>query len=105
MIGRNMSLQRELIEQRSLLNLLMSHHDSVLSQRLNQRNSSNATADFFNTIGQKRTSGNHCRSESNAPVRGRISLISANSPGLVSTSIEPPCCLTMMSWVMESPRQ
>src|SRR5262249_62399633 len=30
-------------------------------------------------------------------VRGKITLISANSPGSVSTSIEPHCCLTMMS--------
>ena len=29
--------------------------------------------------------------------RGKITLNSANSPGTVSTSIEPPCCLTMMS--------
>src|SRR5262245_10331364 len=29
--------------------------------------------------------------------RGKITRISANSPGLLSTSIEPPCCLTMMS--------
>jgi len=29
--------------------------------------------------------------------RGKITLISVNSPGCVSTSIEPPCCLTMMS--------
>ena len=29
--------------------------------------------------------------------RGKITLISANLPGSVSTSIEPPCCLTMMS--------
>jgi hypothetical protein len=37
-------------------------------------------------------------------VRGKITLISVNSPGRVSTSIEPPCCLTMMSWLMERPR-
>jgi hypothetical protein len=30
-------------------------------------------------------------------VRGRTILISVNSPGCVSTSIDPPCCLTMMS--------
>ena len=29
--------------------------------------------------------------------RGRITLISVNSPGLVSTSIDPECCFTMMS--------
>jgi hypothetical protein len=29
--------------------------------------------------------------------RGKITLNSANSPGTVSTSIEPPCCFTMMS--------
>ena len=37
------------------------------------------------------------RSGSNAATRGKITLISLNSPGCVSTSIEPPCCLTMMS--------
>ena len=37
------------------------------------------------------------RSGSNAAARGKITLISVNSPGSVSTSIEPPCCLTMMS--------
>ena len=35
--------------------------------------------------------------------RGRITLISVNSPGCVSTSIEPPCCLTIMSWLIERP--
>jgi hypothetical protein len=39
----------------------------------------------------------HERSGSNAATRGKITLISVNSPGCVSTSIEPPCCLTMMS--------
>ena len=37
------------------------------------------------------------RSGSNAPERGKITRISANSPGSVSTSIEPPGCSTMMS--------
>ncbi len=32
-----------------------------------------------------------------APARGRTILNSVNSPGCVSTSIYPPCCLTMMS--------
>jgi hypothetical protein len=35
--------------------------------------------------------------EINAATRGKITLISVNSPGRVSTSIEPPCCFTMMS--------
>src|SRR6516165_8973906 len=39
-----------------------------------------------------------------AALRGRIILISVNSPGCVSTSIEPECCFTMMSWVIERPR-
>jgi hypothetical protein len=56
MIGRNVPLKRELIEQSSLLNLLMPHHDSVPSRRLNQRISSSATADFFNKIGHRQTS-------------------------------------------------
>jgi RTX calcium-binding nonapeptide repeat (4 copies) len=33
----------------------------------------------------------------NTAARGKIILISVNSPGCVSTSIDPPCCLTMMS--------
>src|SRR5580692_3423986 len=36
-------------------------------------------------------------------VLGRTILNSVNSPGLVSTSIVPPCCLTMMSWLIERP--
>ena len=35
--------------------------------------------------------------ESNAAARGKVTLISVNSPGRVSTSIEPPCCFTTMS--------
>ena len=31
------------------------------------------------------------------PARGRTIRNSVNSPGCVSTSIDPPCCLTMMS--------
>ena len=31
------------------------------------------------------------------PARGRTIFISVNSPRCVSTSIEPPCCFTMMS--------
>src|ERR1700730_19401430 len=58
MIGRNVPLKRELIEQSSLFDLPVSHHDlqSCFSQRLNQRISSRATTDFFNTIGHERTS-------------------------------------------------
>ena len=58
MISWNMSFERELIKQRSLFDLPMSHHDSqsCFSQRLNQRNSSFATADFFNKIDPNRTS-------------------------------------------------
>jgi hypothetical protein len=36
-------------------------------------------------------------SGTNPDARGRMILISVNSPGRVSTSIEPPCCLTTMS--------
>src|SRR5262249_17714882 len=32
-----------------------------------------------------------------AATRGKVTVISVNSPGCVSTSIEPPCCFTMMS--------
>src|SRR4029453_6251147 len=38
-----------------------------------------------------------------AAVRGRVILNSVNSPGCVSTSIDPACCLTMISWLMERP--
>src|SRR6516225_8444585 len=55
MIGRNVPLERKLVEQRSLLTQLMSHHDSVLSLRLNQRRSTGASVPFFNKIGQQRT--------------------------------------------------
>jgi hypothetical protein len=37
------------------------------------------------------------RQESNAAARGKVTLISVNSPGCVSTSIDPPCCFTIMS--------
>ena len=48
----NMPFERELIEQRSLFDLPVSHHDlqSCLEQRLNQRTSCVATAEFFNGI-------------------------------------------------------
>jgi len=57
MIGWNVLLQRELIEQRSLLDLPMSHHERqpCRSTGLNHSSSCVATADFFNTIGPKRT--------------------------------------------------
>src|SRR5262249_46123752 len=38
-----------------------------------------------------------------AALQGSTIRISVNSPGLVSTSIDPQCCLTMMSWLMERP--
>jgi hypothetical protein len=56
MIGWNVPIERKLIEQSSLFDLPISHHDSVLSQRLNQRASARATEDFFNEIGQWETS-------------------------------------------------
>jgi very-short-patch-repair endonuclease len=51
-IRRNMPFERELIEQPSLFDLPMSHHDlqSCLMQRLNQRISCVATGEFFNRI-------------------------------------------------------
>src|SRR5262245_32853410 len=57
MIGRYVPFERERIEQRSLFDLPMSHHDlqSCLPQRLNQLTSRVATGDFFNTIDPKRT--------------------------------------------------
>ena len=53
--GRNMPFERELVEQSSLIDLPMSHHDPALSQRLNQRTSCVATTEFFNTISQSPT--------------------------------------------------
>src|SRR5262245_25278347 len=38
-----------------------------------------------------------------AALRGRVMRNTVNSPGFVSTSIDPPCCLTMVSWLMERP--
>jgi hypothetical protein len=52
------------------------------------------------TDGDLRISGHPrrlCHQESDAATRGKVTLISVNSPGRVSTSIEPPCCFTMMS--------
>src|SRR5687768_3059685 len=54
MIGRNMPFERELVEQYSLFDVPMSHHDSAFTQRLNQRISPRATANFFNGIGPSR---------------------------------------------------
>src|SRR5712671_3175876 len=39
-----------------------------------------------------------------AAMRGRMTLNSVNSPGRVSTSIDPACCLMTMSWLNERPR-
>src|SRR6476619_7647977 len=70
MISRNVPFEREPIEQRSLFDLPMPHHDSVLSRRLNQRETRRATEDFFNTIGHEETSrnGRPSRSESDCPM-------------------------------------
>lgn len=35
--------------------------------------------------------------------RGNTMVNSLNCPGSVATSMLPPCCLTMMSWVIERP--
>src|SRR5262249_51156322 len=58
MVTWNVPFERELIEQSSLFDLPMPHHDSqsCLSQRLNQGTSCVATEDFFNKIGHLRTS-------------------------------------------------
>jgi hypothetical protein len=55
-VAGDMPLQRELIEQRSLFDLPMSHHDlqSCQLDRLNHRYLCVATAAFFNRIGQTR---------------------------------------------------
>jgi len=36
-------------------------------------------------------------------VRGNTTLNSVKSPGSVSTSTLPPCCFTMMSWLIDRP--
>src|SRR3982075_4148991 len=36
-------------------------------------------------------------------VRGNTILNSVNIPGSVSTSMLPPCCFTMMSWLIDRP--
>jgi hypothetical protein len=61
MIGRNVPIERKLIEQRGLLNSLMPHYDSALSQRLNQPISSAATADFFNMSVMSRLFGKNAQ--------------------------------------------
>src|SRR5215471_20605899 len=38
-----------------------------------------------------------------AALRGRVMRNTVNSPGFVSTSIDPPCCLTIMSWLIDRP--
>ncbi|MGJ5132962.1 hypothetical protein, partial [Bradyrhizobium oligotrophicum] len=55
-VGWDVPFQRELIEQRSLFDLPMPHHDlqSCPLDRLNHRYLCVATADFFNEIGQER---------------------------------------------------
>src|SRR5262249_4730013 len=41
--------------------------------------------------------------ESVAPLRGRTIRNSVYAPALQSTSLDPPCCLTMMSSLLERP--
>src|SRR5262245_59657241 len=38
-----------------------------------------------------------------AALRGRVMRNSVNSPGILSTSIDRPCCLTIMSWLIDKP--
>ena len=38
-----------------------------------------------------------------AAARGSVMMNSVNCPGAVSTAMLPPCCLTTMSWLMDSP--
>src|SRR4029077_145396 len=56
-VSGDMPLERELIEQRSLFDLPMPHHDlqSCQLDRLNHRYLCAATAAFFNTIGHNRS--------------------------------------------------
>src|SRR3974377_1248383 len=57
MVSGALPCERELIEQRSLFDLPMSHHDlqSCQLDRLNHGSPCAATAAFFNRIGQKAT--------------------------------------------------
>ena len=55
--------------------------------------------DHENEQGQVRSPGLLC----DAPVRGRTILNSVNAQGAVSTSMMPPCCFTMMSWLIDRP--
>src|SRR5262249_35916749 len=43
-------------------------------------------------------------SPSDAARRGKTTLNSVYSPGSVTTSIEPACCFTTMSWLSDRPR-
>ena len=66
-----------------------------------------APSDLPKLVSEARLIVNHENEQAHAPpapdllasviARGRTILNSVNSPGTVSTSIEPPCCLTMMS--------
>src|SRR5665811_537866 len=38
-----------------------------------------------------------------AAARGSVIMNSVNAPGIVSTSILPPCCFTTMSWLIDRP--
>ena len=67
MILRHVTLQRELVEQRTLSTcrgpIMLS---SCSSAGLNQRTSAVSTADFFNKIGQEQTLGRSWKSERNS---------------------------------------
>src|SRR6266404_3251750 len=73
-VSGNVPFERELIEQSSLFDLPMSHHDfqSCLSQRLNQRMSCVATADFFNKIDPFETSASYRGAQSGLMLASRI---------------------------------
>src|SRR5579862_2009429 len=87
MIGGNMPFERELIEQRSLFDLPMSHHDSVLSHRLNQRPSPRATKEFFNEIDPQQTS---LRRNKQTPPHSMTSSADGVSAQLWSWSVSSP---------------
>jgi hypothetical protein len=93
------------------IDVFASHEASLFRSALVSRLTQVQANSFVQVIGvgyafsQSQCSDRHDDEASNAnqahccpnAARGRTILNSVNSPGCVSTSIDPPCCLTMMS--------